>query len=126
MPIYDRHVFVCTRGEWCPLIDGDGIGVHAALKAAVREAGMADRVRINHSGCLSQCGHGPMAVVYPEGTWYAALTPDDVPDLVESLRNGEPVERLRYDPPSPGAHKLDRDDDGRPRGRVAPWPAGDR
>jgi (2Fe-2S) ferredoxin len=126
MPIYDRHVFVCTRGEWCPLIDGDGIGVHAALKAAVREAGLADRVRINHSGCLSQCGNGPMAVVYPEGTWYAALTPDDVPDLVESLRDGEPVERLRYDPPSPGAHKLDRDDDGRPRGRVTPWPAGGR
>ena len=39
MPVYERHVFVCTRGEWCPSVDGDGLGVHAALKAAVRAAG---------------------------------------------------------------------------------------
>jgi len=125
MPIYNRHVFVCTRGDWCPSIDGDGIGVHAALKASVREAGLADRVRVNHSGCFSQCGNGPMVVVYPEGTWYAAVTPEDVPEIVEShLRGGRPVERLRFDPPTPGPHKLDRDDDGRPRDREAPWPAG--
>ena len=29
MPVYEKHVFVCTRGEWCTSIDGDGIGVHA-------------------------------------------------------------------------------------------------
>ena len=67
MPVYEKHVFVCTRGEWCPSIDGDGIGVHAALKEAVRAAGLSDRIRINHAGCFSQCGNGPMAVVYPEG-----------------------------------------------------------
>ena len=76
MPVYEKHVFVCTRGEWCPSVDGDGIGVHAALKEAVRAAGLSDRIRVNHAGCFSQCGNGPMAVVYPEGTWYAALTPD--------------------------------------------------
>ena len=75
MPVYEKHVFVCTRGEWCPSVDGDGIGVHAALKQAVRDAGLSDRIRVNHAGCFSQCGNGPMAVVYPEGTWYAALTP---------------------------------------------------
>jgi len=124
MPVFERHVFVCTRGEWCPSIDGDGIGVHAALKEAVRTAGLADRVRVNHAGCFSQCGNGPMAVVYPEGTWYAAVTVADVPEILEShLLRGEPVARLAYDPPTTGAHKLERDADGRPRGRAAPWPA---
>ena len=47
MSVYEKHVFVCTRGEWCPSIDGDGIGVHAALKEAIRAAGLADRIRIN-------------------------------------------------------------------------------
>jgi (2Fe-2S) ferredoxin len=127
MPIYERHVFVCTGGDWCPTIDGDGIGVHAALKAAVREAGIGDRIRINRAGCFSQCGNGPMAVVYPEGTWYAGLTPGDATEIVERhLRAGQPVERLRFDPPTPGAHKLERDPDGRPLGRTLPWPAGDR
>ncbi len=124
MPVFERHVFVCTSGDWCPSVDGDGIGVHAALKAAVREAGLADRVRVNHAGCFNQCGHGPMAVVYPEGTWYRALTVDDVGEIVERhLRRGVPVDRLIYDPPTPGAHKLDREADGRPRGRRTPWPA---
>jgi (2Fe-2S) ferredoxin len=127
MPIYERHVFVCTGGDWCPTIDGDGIGVHAALKAAVREAGIGDRIRINRAGCFSQCGNGPMAVVYPEGTWYAALTPGDATEIVERhLRAGQPVERLQFDPPTPGAHKLEREPDGRPLGRTLPWPAGDR
>jgi (2Fe-2S) ferredoxin len=122
---YEHHVFVCTRGEWCPSIDGDGLGVHAALKQAVRDAGLADRVRINHSGCLNQCGHGPMVVVYPEAVWYAAVTPDDARSILEEhLMAGRPVERLRYDAPDLGAHKLPRDPDDRPIGRGGPWPAG--
>jgi len=125
MPVYQRHVFVCTRGEWCPSIDGDGIGVHAALKEAVRQAGVADRIRVNHAGCFSQCGNGPMAVVYPDGVWYAALTASDAAEIVrEHLVDGRPVERLRYDPETMGAHKLERESDGRPIGRSAPWPAG--
>lgn len=125
MPVYERHVFVCTRGEWCPSVDGDGIGVHAALKAGVKAAGISDRVRVNHSGCFSQCGNGPMVVVYPEAVWYAAVTPDDAPEIVAShLVGGTPVERLRYDPPTGGAHQLERLSDGRPIGRRAPWPAG--
>ena len=124
MAVYERHVFVCTSGEWCPAIDGDGLGVHAALKAAIKARGLGARIRINHAGCFSQCGNGPMAVVYPEDVWYAALTPQDAEEIVERhLVGGKPVPRLRYEPTEPGAHKLERDDGGRPIGRVAPWPA---
>lgn len=125
MPVYERHVFVCTRGEWCPSVDGDGLGVHAALKAAVRAADLAGKVRVNHSGCFSQCGNGPMAVVYPDGVWYAAVTPADAAEIVEShLIGGQPVERLSYDPSEGGSHQLERDADGRPIGRRSPWPTG--
>ena len=127
MSVYQRHVFVCTRGEWCPSIDGDGIGVHAALKEAVAAAGLGDRVRVNHAGCFSQCGHGPMVVVYPDDVWYAAVSPADAVELVaEHLVAGRPVERLRYRPATLGAHKLERRDDGSPVGREADWPAGGR
>lgn len=124
MTVYERHCFVCTAGEWCPAVDGDGIGVHARLKALVREHGLGDRVRINKAGCFSQCGNGPMVVVYPDGVWYAAVTPADADEIVERhLLGGEPVERLRYRPPHMGANKLERGPDGRPIGRTAPWPS---
>jgi (2Fe-2S) ferredoxin len=113
MAVYERHVFVCTSGEWCPSVDGDGLGVHARLKALVKAAGLGDRLRINHAGCFSQCGHGPMLVVYPEAVWYAGVSPDDAGEIFERhLVGGEPVERLRYDPPTMGAHKLPRDASG--------------
>ncbi|MEK6192387.1 MAG: (2Fe-2S) ferredoxin domain-containing protein [Chloroflexota bacterium] len=123
MSLFERHVFVCTSGEWCPTVDGDGLGVHAALKAHVAEAGLADRVRVNKSGCFSQCGNGPMVVVYPEGIWYSAVSPADTAEILERhLVAGEPVERLRFRPTTMGSHELDRDPDGRPIGRTAPWP----
>ena len=127
MPVYERHIFDCTRGEWCPSIDGDGIGVHAALKESVAAAGLGDRVRVTHAGCFSQCGHGPMVVVYPDDVWYAAVSPDDARELTaEHLVAGRPVERLRYRPATMGAHKLERTEDARPIGREHPWPAGGR
>ena len=123
-PIWERHVIVCTNGEWCPTVDGDGLGVHAALKAAARDAGLEGRVRVNRSGCFSQCGNGPMVVVYPEGVWYAAVSPADAAEIVDRhLVHGEPVERLRFRPGTAGSHELERNADGRPIGRRTPWPA---
>ncbi|HUZ77362.1 MAG TPA: (2Fe-2S) ferredoxin domain-containing protein [Chloroflexota bacterium] len=125
---FEKHLFVCTSGEYCPMIDGNGIEIHKAFKIAVAEAGLRGRVRVNNSGCLDQCGHGPNAVVYPENVWYSHLTLEDVPVIVEEhLKNGRPVERLRYHPPKAGANKLQRDDrDKRRAGQVdgcrADWP----
>ncbi|HLG69601.1 MAG TPA: (2Fe-2S) ferredoxin domain-containing protein [Chloroflexota bacterium] len=108
---FERHLFVCTSGEYCPHTDGDSQEIHRAFKAAVAEAGLRGRVRVNNSGCLDQCGHGPNAVVYPENVWYSHLTLEDVPVIVnEHLKEGRPVERLMYHPPKKGANKLLRDD----------------
>jgi len=115
--IWAQHVFVCTSGSWCPAVDGDGLGVHACFKRLVAEAGLKDRVRVNHSGCLDQCGHGPMVVVYPEAVWYWGVRVEDVEEIVrQHLVGGQPVERLRYRN-KPGKNKLLRDPEGWPIGR---------
>ena len=43
-------------------------------------------------GCLRICQGGPIAVVYPEGTWYQGLTADRIPLFVQQhLVEGRPV-----------------------------------
>lgn len=70
MSQYERHVFVC-EGKRCARAGSDD--VREALKESVARAGLKKRVRVNRAGCLGQCGHGPMVVVYPEGVWYAGV-----------------------------------------------------
>jgi nitrite reductase/ring-hydroxylating ferredoxin subunit/(2Fe-2S) ferredoxin len=104
---YDRHVFVCTSGETCPT-QGDVEKFVKVLRDGARAAGKQAEVRINKAGCFSQCGHGPMMVVYPEDVWYAGVKESDLPEILASHIVGEkPVERLRYDPGVPGANKID-------------------
>lgn len=102
---YRRHVFVCTSGETCPG-QGDVEGFVKYLRGAVARAGLASDVRINRAGCFAQCGWGPMMVVYPDDVWYAGVQADDLQEIFEShLRDGRPVERLRYAPGVKGANK---------------------
>jgi (2Fe-2S) ferredoxin len=101
MPAFERHVFVCcnARPEGAPrpscTCDGTS-ALHAELKKRANAAGLGSRVRINKSGCLDQCEHGPMVVVYPEAVWYGNVQPEDAVEIVaEHLVAGRPVERLR-------------------------------
>jgi (2Fe-2S) ferredoxin len=101
LPVFEHHVFVCTntRPDGAPrpsCAPGGGNEVHAALQQAAKAANLAGRVRINKSGCLDQCEHGPTIVIYPEAVWYGGVKPEDAAEIVEKhLVGGKPVERLR-------------------------------
>jgi (2Fe-2S) ferredoxin len=102
---YERHVFVCTSGDTCPT-QADVEQFVKYLRGEAAKAGLKDDVRINKAGCFSQCGHGPMMVVYPENVWYAGVQASDLPEIFEShIRGGKPVDRLVYDPGVKGANK---------------------
>ena len=104
---YQYHVFVCISGKTCSWQGGPE--VHEVLKRGAHAAGLAGRVRVNHAGCMNQCGHGPMVVVYPEDYWYAGVDEADAARIVaEHLVGGRPVEALRYVAP-PGDNKLEVD-----------------
>ena len=120
---YDRHVFVCTSGETCPT-QGDVEAFVKALREGVRGANLQGEVRVNKAGCFSQCGHGPMVVVYPENVWYAGVQAGDLKEILDShIVEGRPVERLRYEPGVPGANKTDvgpKKDAAAPKAAPAP------
>jgi (2Fe-2S) ferredoxin len=101
VPAYQRHVFVChnTRPADAPrpscTTDGKS-ELFTQLQNFSKAAGLGATVRINKSGCLDQCEHGPVMVVYPDAVWYGHVQPSDAAEIVqEHLVNGRPVERLR-------------------------------
>jgi len=102
MSHFQRHIFFCVNQRdaaearpCCANRDARAMQQHA--KKRVKELGLAGpgKVRVNQAGCLDRCEEGPVAVVYPEGTWYTYFDQSDIDEIVEShLRDGQPVERL--------------------------------
>ena len=101
---YRHHVFFCLNqrgnGEAC-CAQHDAQAAFDHCKARIKAEGLAGSggVRVNKAGCLDRCAGGPVAVVYPEGTWYTYVDRDDIDAIVERhLKGGEVVERLRLAP----------------------------
>jgi (2Fe-2S) ferredoxin len=92
------HVFVCDqpKPEGVPGCCARGSAkVIDALRREIDARGLEDDVLVTTCGSLGLCEWGPNMIVYPEGVWYAGVTPADVPEIVRShFEEGTPVERL--------------------------------
>jgi (2Fe-2S) ferredoxin len=104
MSYYKHHIFFCLNQRdnneaACAQHDSQGAFDHC--KKLVKAAGLhgPGGVRVNKAGCLDRCAGGPVAVVYPEGTWYTYVDRHDIDEIVQShLTEGRPVERLLLAP----------------------------
>lgn len=104
MSYYQRHVFFCLNQREGGQADCAQHGAAEAMehcKSRVKALGLAGpgKVRVNRSGCMDRCAGAPVAVVYPEGSWYTYVDASDIDEIVEShLRDGKVVERLLLPP----------------------------
>ncbi len=102
------HILVCTGGG---CIASGALEVSAALKAQLEQHGLNSEIKVIESGCLGPCAIGPVAAVYPDGTFYQGIRPDDAEEIVkEHMLKGRVVERLVHKTPAgetrPGLHEI--------------------
>jgi (2Fe-2S) ferredoxin len=95
-----RYLFVCInrRPEDNPkgcCAAKDSEEVYRALKEEIAVRGLAKlEARVCTSSCLDQCETGVTVLVEPDHFFYGGVTVADVPEIVDRLVKGEPVQRL--------------------------------
>ncbi len=95
------HILVCG-GTGCT--SGNSKKIFSEFERVLADNNLSGEVKLIMTGCFGLCARGPIVVVYPDGSFYQHVKPEDVTEIVlEHILKGRPVERL--------LHK-ERDEDG--------------
>ena len=92
---YKRQVLICG-GTGCN--SSGSKKVMEVLHDEIAKNGLESEVKVVRTGCFGLCSLGPIMIVYPEGSFYARVTPDEIPRIVkEHLKEGNVVKEMLYE-----------------------------
>ena len=88
------HVLICG-GTGCT--SSGSKTLQEAFNSSLEKFGLTEEIKMVQTGCFGLCALGPIVIVYPDGTFYSRVTPEDVDLIVEEhLLKGRIVDRLVY------------------------------
>jgi len=96
----EKHIFVCLNQR--PLENPKGScttrgaeEVFKQFKHEIELNNLYGKVFLTKTGCLGPCQHGAIVLVYPDAIWYAGVTKNDVPKIIQQhIIGNKPVEHL--------------------------------
>ena len=92
--MYRSHV-LCCGGTGCT--SSGSAKIIEEFEKEIAATGLTEEVKVVKTGCFGLCALGPVVIVYPEGSFYSRVKPEDVKEIVdEHLLKGRIVKRLLY------------------------------
>ena len=82
-----KTVIRCCMAAGC--MSSNSEAVKKNLEQAVKDAGLSDEVEVRGVGCMKLCCEGPLVGVDPKGALYEKVTPEDVTELVNTIKGGK-------------------------------------
>ena len=102
------HTICLCAGTGCRA--AGALEVAEAIRREIEAGKLQSQVTLKTTGCQGFCERGPLCVQQPSGTFYQMLKPEDVGDLLGSIRGGKIVEKLLYTDPTSGKRVVKEED----------------